>query len=61
MESCLYNLIINVKKTYDQRIVKILTGNFPVSSYDKLLDDWYKNGGGEIKKPQKMQLFIFNI
>lgn len=38
---------INYKKTMDQNLTKITTGEIPVSEYDKLLDGWYENGGAE--------------
>lgn len=35
---------------YIQAVTEILTGKRPVSDYDKVLDDWYKNGGKEYVK-----------
>lgn len=47
---------INYKKTMDQSITKISTGDLPVSEYDKLLEGWYSNGGEEYV--QEMNTYI---
>ncbi|AEE95925.1 extracellular solute-binding protein [Mahella australiensis] len=38
---------IDYQKTYAQIVAKIITGELPVSEYDKALDGWYKAGGEE--------------
>lgn len=38
------------QKTYNQTLTEIMIGKLPVSAYDKVLDDWYKNGGEEYIK-----------
>ena len=47
---------INYMKKMDEGITKIVTGASPVSSYDALLDGWYKNGGDKYVK--EMQDYI---
>ena len=34
---------------YAEMIVSIINGQKPVSSYDEIVDYWYKNGGTEIE------------
>lgn len=41
---------INYKKTMDQNITKISTGDMPASEYDRLLEGWYSNGGEQYVK-----------
>ena len=36
---------VNYQTTMDEFVTKIVTGNAPVSDYDRALEGWYKNGG----------------
>jgi len=38
---------MDYQTTYIKAVTEILTGTREVSEYDKILDDWYKNGGKE--------------
>jgi putative aldouronate transport system substrate-binding protein len=47
---------IDFQKTKNQAVSRIIVGERPISDWDQVLDDWYKNGGEEYVK--QMNKFI---
>jgi putative aldouronate transport system substrate-binding protein len=40
----------NLDKIKSETFMKIITGNAPISEFDKFVDDWKKLGGDQITK-----------